>query len=61
MNTLLKRENIYSYTIEGKRYDIGNKTDSLMTFVEFGLKRQEFSTMFLEFLKETVKNYSAEK
>lgn len=61
MNTLLKRENIYSYTIEGKRYDIGNKMDYLMTFVEFGLKRKEFSAQFLEFLKETVKSYSSEK
>jgi len=52
MKILLKRENIYSYTIEGKRYDIGSKIDYLKTTVEFGLKRKEFSKEFLTFLKE---------
>ncbi|MEJ2637721.1 MAG: sugar phosphate nucleotidyltransferase, partial [Calditrichia bacterium] len=49
---LLGRENIFSYTIEGKRYDIGNKLDYLKTVVEFGLKRKEFSQEFYKFLKE---------
>ncbi len=49
---LLGRENIFSYTIEGKRYDIGNKLDYLKTVVEFGLKRKEFSQDFYKFLKE---------
>ncbi len=61
MKTLLKRENIYSYTIEGKRYDIGNKMDYLTTFVEFGLKRKEFAAPFLAFLTDLVKQYSSEK
>ena len=52
MKVLLGRENIYSYTIEGKRYDIGSKIDYLKTTVEFGLKRKEFSKEFLAFLKE---------
>jgi UTP--glucose-1-phosphate uridylyltransferase len=52
MKILLKRENIYSYTIEGKRYDIGSKIDYLKTTVEFGLKRKEFSKEFMVFLKE---------
>ncbi len=54
MRILLERENIHSYTIEGKRYDIGNKMDYLKTMVEFGLSRKEFSEPFLEFLKEIV-------
>ncbi|MBC8180477.1 UTP--glucose-1-phosphate uridylyltransferase GalU [candidate division KSB1 bacterium] len=52
LKILLKRENIYSYTIEGKRYDIGSKIDYLKTIVEFGLKRKEFSKEFRAFLKE---------
>lgn len=52
MKLLLKRENIYSYTIDGKRYDIGNKLDYLKTTVEYALKRKEFSEPFREFLKE---------
>lgn len=49
---LLKKERIISYTIEGKRYDIGNKIDYLKTIVEFALKRKEFSIPFKEFLLE---------
>jgi UTP--glucose-1-phosphate uridylyltransferase len=52
MKLLLERENIYSYTIEGKRYDIGNKLDYLKTMIEFGLQRPEFSTDLAQFLKE---------
>ena len=54
LNLLLKREQVYSYTIEGKRYDIGNKVDYLKTIVEFGLKRKEFKKEFKQFLKELV-------
>ncbi len=52
---LLKRENIYSHRIEGKRYDIGNKLDFLKTNVEFALRRKEFAGPFAEFLKEIVR------
>ena len=51
---LSKREKVIADTIEGKRYDIGNKLDFLKTTVEFALKRKEFSAEFGEFLKETV-------
>ena len=54
MRLLLKRENIISYTIEGKRYDIGSKIDYLKTIVEFGLKRKEFADEFRDFLKTIV-------
>ncbi|WP_247233473.1 UTP--glucose-1-phosphate uridylyltransferase GalU [Telluribacter sp. SYSU D00476] len=49
---LLKRENIYSHLIEGKRHDIGNKLDFLKTTVEFALKRKEFAAPFRKFLEE---------
>lgn len=58
---LLKRENIFSCTFEGKRYDIGNKLDFLKTTVEFALKRKEFSKPFLKFLRETLAAYPEEK
>jgi len=54
MRLLQKRENIYSCTIEGRRYDIGNKLDYLKTIVEFGLKRNEFKQPLREFLKEVI-------
>ena len=54
MLNLLKREQIYSHTIEGKRYDIGNKLDFLKTTVEFALRRDEFANPFFRFLQEIV-------
>jgi UTP--glucose-1-phosphate uridylyltransferase len=58
---LLKRESIYSHTIEGKRYDIGNKLDFLKTNVEFALRRKEFAAPFAAFLKEIVRELEAKE
>ncbi|MCB0732520.1 MAG: UTP--glucose-1-phosphate uridylyltransferase GalU [Ignavibacteriae bacterium] len=55
LKIFLSRGSVYSYTFEGKRYDIGDKLDYLKTTVEFGLKRKEFKKDFLEFLKEIIK------
>jgi UTP--glucose-1-phosphate uridylyltransferase len=56
MNILLKRQNIYAYIIEGKRYDLGSKMDYLKTTVDFALKRKEFSSEFKKFLNQKIKN-----
>ena len=56
LRIVLERENIISATIEGKRYDIGNKLDFLKTTVEFALKRKEFAEPFAAYLKEIVKD-----
>jgi UTP--glucose-1-phosphate uridylyltransferase len=55
LRLMMKHDNIVSVTIEGKRYDIGNKLDFLKTTVEFALKRPEFAEPFKEFLKDIVK------
>jgi UTP--glucose-1-phosphate uridylyltransferase len=55
LRLLLKQEGIIATTIEGKRYDIGNKLDFLKTTVEFALKRKEFAQDFEEFLRETIR------
>ncbi|RLD67131.1 MAG: UTP--glucose-1-phosphate uridylyltransferase [Bacteroidetes bacterium] len=55
LRIILTQEKIMSYTIEGKRYDIGNKIDFLKTTVEFALKREEFRIPFTEYLKDLVK------
>ncbi len=60
MLLLLKSENIYAHTIEGKRYDIGNKLDFLKTTVDFALRRKEFAKPFLAYIKEAVKRLEAE-
>nr|WKN39052.1 UTP--glucose-1-phosphate uridylyltransferase GalU [Tunicatimonas sp. TK19036] len=58
LHLLMKRETLICNTIEGKRYDIGNKLDFLKTTVEFALRRKEFSADFLKFLKETIQEHS---
>ncbi len=55
LRLLLKHEQAIAYTIEGKRYDIGNKLDFLKTTVEFALKRKEFAKPFAGYLKEIAK------
>ncbi|MBI1932788.1 MAG: UTP--glucose-1-phosphate uridylyltransferase GalU [Ignavibacteriales bacterium] len=54
LRIFLSRGSVYSYTFEGKRYDIGDKLDYLKTTVEFGLKRKEFKNEFREFLKQII-------
>ncbi len=54
LRLLLKQENIIASTIEGKRYDIGNKLDFLRTTVEFALRRREFAVQFEAFLRKTI-------
>jgi UTP--glucose-1-phosphate uridylyltransferase len=59
LRALLAKEAVYSYTIRGKRFDIGDKLDYLKTQVEFGLKRNEFGEAFLAFLKEMIEPYQS--
>lgn len=54
LHLLMRREMIIANTIEGKRYDIGNKLDFLKTTVEFALRRKEFADPFFEYLKGIV-------
>jgi len=56
LRALQARQPVYSLTIEGTRYDIGNKLDYLKTQVEYGLRREEFKEDFLAFLKETMES-----
>jgi UTP--glucose-1-phosphate uridylyltransferase len=56
LRILLKVEGIIATTIEGKRYDIGNKMDFLKTTVEFALIRKEFADEFREFLRGLMKD-----
>jgi UTP--glucose-1-phosphate uridylyltransferase len=61
MLLLLKTESLYAHTIEGKRYDIGNKLDFLKTTVDFALRRKEFAEPFLQYLRETIQKHDEAK
>jgi UTP--glucose-1-phosphate uridylyltransferase len=60
LRMLPDRERPMAFTIEGKRYDIGNKLDFLKTNVEFALMRDEFAAPMLEFLKSIVEEGAEE-
>jgi UTP--glucose-1-phosphate uridylyltransferase len=51
MKALLKREKMYAYVYEGKRYDTGDKLGFLKATVEFALKREDLGEAFREYLK----------
>lgn len=55
LRLLLKRENLIAQTIEGRRFDIGNKLDFLKTTFEFAMKRKEFAEPLRQFLTEALK------
>jgi UTP--glucose-1-phosphate uridylyltransferase len=54
IKALLKEENVYGYTFEGKRFDAGDKFGMLQATVEYALKRPEFADKFRSYLKGLV-------
>jgi len=51
MRMLLKKEKMYAYVYEGRRYDTGDKLGFLKATVEFALKRPDLGEPFREYLK----------
>jgi len=51
LKALGRKQEMYAYNFEGKRYDIGSKLGFLQATVEFALKREELSSDFREYLK----------
>jgi UTP--glucose-1-phosphate uridylyltransferase len=54
---LLKEEAIYSYSFDGKRYDVGDKLGYLEATVEYALRNKELKDEFAEYLKNIIKTY----
>ena len=52
MVQMLADRAMYGLSIDGVRYDIGNKLDFLKTNVIFGLEREDFGERFRDFIKE---------
>ena len=51
LQTLAKKEAIYAYNFQGRRYDVGDKLGFLEATVDFALKRPELRDDFIDFLK----------
>lgn len=52
LKTLIKKQSMYAYIFEGRRYDVGDKLGFLEATVEFALKRKDLQENFRNFLKE---------
>ncbi|MEH7451263.1 UTP--glucose-1-phosphate uridylyltransferase GalU [Gottfriedia acidiceleris] len=54
IDLLLTKEPIFSYLIQGNRYDIGDKFGFLQASIDFALKRPELKKPLEKYLKELV-------
>ncbi len=52
LKKLSKKEAMYAYKFQGKRYDVGDKLGFLQATVDFSLKRDELRGDFMEYLKK---------
>ncbi|RBP92942.1 UTP--glucose-1-phosphate uridylyltransferase [Cytobacillus firmus] len=52
LHALLRRENIYSYLIQGSRYDIGDKFGFLKASIDYALQRPELREKLSLYLKQ---------
>ncbi|TCO76481.1 UTP--glucose-1-phosphate uridylyltransferase GalU [Marinisporobacter balticus] len=55
LKELAKKEAMYAYKFEGKRYDVGDKLGFLQATVEFALKREDLKDEFMQYLKGITK------
>ncbi len=53
---LIATENVYSYDIKAKRYDIGSKLGYIESVIDFSLEDDELKESVLEIIKKRVKN-----
>jgi UTP--glucose-1-phosphate uridylyltransferase len=54
LKELAKRENIYAYNFEVRRYDAGDKQGFLEATVEYALRREDLRENFLSYLVKLI-------
>jgi UTP--glucose-1-phosphate uridylyltransferase len=52
IDQLLSKESVYSYILEGKRYDVGDKFGFLQASIDFALKRDDLKEKLSMYLKQ---------
>jgi UTP--glucose-1-phosphate uridylyltransferase len=52
---LMREEKVYSFDIDAKRYDVGNKLDYIEAIIDFGLQKEDLKEGLKEILKQKVK------
>ncbi len=53
---LMKKEKVYSYDIDAKRYDVGNKLDYVEAILDFGLQKEDLKEGLKALIKEKAKD-----
>ena len=61
LKLLSKKEAMYAYNFEGRRYDVGDKLGFLEATVDFALKRPELREGFIDYLKQICDKYEKNK
>ncbi|SHK18036.1 UTP--glucose-1-phosphate uridylyltransferase GalU [Tepidibacter formicigenes] len=61
LKELSKKEAMYAYNFEGRRYDVGDKLGFLQATVDFALKRDNLRDEFLNYLNKVVKSYNKDE
>ena len=56
--SLMKKQDIYAFQFEGKRYDLGDKLGFLKATVEFALRRDDLAEEFGEYLTSLARNFT---
>ena len=61
LKLLSKKEAMYAYNFEGRRYDVGDKLGFLEATVDFALKRPELKDEFIDYLKKVCDKYETQE
>jgi UTP--glucose-1-phosphate uridylyltransferase len=56
LQELAKRETIYAYVFEGRRYDVGDRQGFLEATVEYALRREDLRKEFLSYLTRVTRD-----
>lgn len=55
MNQLAKKSNLFAYSLDSRRFDVGDKLGFLLANLELGLERPELKDGLLKFMKSKLK------
>ena len=58
LKELAKKEAMYAYNFEGRRYDVGDKLGFLQATVDFALKRDDLREGFIKYLQDIACDYN---
>ena len=61
LKELAKKEAMYAYVFEGRRYDVGDKLGFLEATIDYALKRYELKDDLINYMREKVNEFDSKK